>query len=144
MTLRVLVLCTANAARSQMAEGWLRALAGERLHIRSAGARPGGLHPLAIRAMAERGIDIHGQRSKHLNEFLSEEWDWVLTVCETAAASCPTFPGPAKRQHWDIPDPAALAGDQEAKLAAFCAARDRLERLLREWLAALSGEMIEL
>lgn len=135
MTMRVLILCTANSARSQMAEGLLREMAGDALLIRSAGARPGGVHPLAIAAMAARGIDISDQRSQRLDEFRQQEWDWVLTVCDAAAENCPLFPGPARRAHWSIADPAAVAGSESERLAAFSAARDELERVLREWLA---------
>lgn len=141
--LRVLILCTANSARSQMAEGLLRSLAGPRLYIRSAGARPNttfprGIHPLAVKAMSARGIDIREQRSQSLEGFLDEPWDHVLTVCDTAAESCPAFPGPARRSHWSIPDPAAASGSEAERLAAFGAARDELERVLREWLIELS------
>lgn len=139
MAARVLILCSANSARSQMAEGLLRELAGPRLHIRSAGARPSSVNPLAIEAMAARGIDIRGQRSQHLDEFRGEEWDHVLTVCDAAAESCPVFPGPAQRTHWSIADPAAASGSEAERLAAFHRARDGLERALREWLAGLGG-----
>ena len=135
MTMRVLILCTANSARSQMAEGLLREMAGDALLIRSAGARLGGVHPLAIAAMAARGIDISDQRSQRLDEFRQQEWDWVLTVCDAAAENCPLFPGPARRAHWSIADPAAASGNEGERLAAFSAARDELERVLREWLA---------
>ena len=140
MATRVLILCTANSARSQMAEGLLRDMAGPRLHIRSAGARPSRVNPLAIKAMDARGINIRGQRSQHLDEFLGEEWDHVLTVCDAAADHCPVFPGPAQRTHWSIPDPAAASGNEGERRGAFHAARDELERVLREWLAGL-GEI---
>ena len=141
MATRVLILCTANSARSQMAEGLLRDMAGPHLlHIRSAGAHPSSVHPLAIEAMAARGIDIRGQRSQHLDEFLGEAWDHVLTVCDAAADHCPVFPGPAQRTHWSITDPAAVSGNEEERRAAFHAARAELERVLREWLAGL-GEI---
>jgi arsenate reductase len=93
MKQRVLILCTGNSARSQMAEGLLRTLADSKFEIFSAGSKPSIVNPLAIRAMDERGIDIHGQRSKHLNEYLKEPFDYVITVCDNAAETCPLFPG---------------------------------------------------
>src|ERR1041384_3223246 len=104
MQQHVLILCTGNSARSQMAEGLLRALAGERFEVFSAGSKPSVVNPLAIAAMDERGIDIRTHRSKHLNEFLAQPFDYVITVCDTAAESCPLFPGPAQRIHWSFPD----------------------------------------
>lgn len=139
MKQRVLILCTANSARSQMAEGLLRALAGDEFEVFSAGAKPSTVNPLAIEVMEERGIDIRGQRSKHLNAFLSQPFDYVITVCDTAAESCPVFPGPAQRIHWSIPDPAAVSDDAAVRLAAFRAARDLLERRLIAWLATQSA-----
>jgi arsenate reductase len=136
MKQRVLILCTGNSARSQMAEGLLRVLAGERMEVSSAGSRPSTVNPLAITAMHERGIDISQQRSKHLDEFLTQPFDVVLTVCDNAAASCPVFPGPAQRIHWSFPDPAAAAGDEAERLAVFRQVRDEIEARLREWLGA--------
>lgn len=134
---RVLILCTANSARSQMAEGLLRHLAGDRLEVFSAGARPSVVNPYAVRAMAARGIDISGHRSKHLNEFLGEPFDYVITVCDAAAETCPVFPGRAERVHWSFPDPAAAEGDDAAVLAAFTRVRDDLESTLAGWAANL-------
>lgn len=136
MKQRVLILCTGNSARSQMAEGLLRELAGERMEVWSAGSRPSTVNPLAIAAMRERGIDISQYRSKHLDEFLAQPFDVVLTVCDNAAASCPVFPGPAQRIHWSFPDPAAAAGDETERLAVFRQVRDAIEARLREWLSA--------
>ena len=133
---RVLILCTANSARSQMAEGLLRTRAGGRLAVFSAGAQPSSVNPLAIQAMAERGIDISAQTSKHLAQFIDQPFDDVITVCDNAAAACPAFPGPARRTHWSLPDPAAASGDAAAQLAAFRAVRDELEQHLSAWLAA--------
>jgi arsenate reductase len=130
---RVLILCTANSARSQMAEGLLRHLAGGTLDVYSAGARPSIVNPLAIRAMAARGLDISGHRSKSLTEFLNQPFDYVMTVCDHAAETCPVFPGKAQRLHWSFPDPAAVAGSEEEQLAAFEQVRDHLEETLREW-----------
>jgi arsenate reductase len=132
--MRVLILCTGNSARSQMAEGLLRNLAGDRLEVFSAGSKPSVVNPLAIQAMAARGIDISGHRSKHLSEFLQQPFDYVITVCDHAAESCPLFPGPAVRIHWSFPDPAAIEGTQAEKLAVFIQVRDDLERTLRAWV----------
>lgn len=133
---RILILCTGNSARSQMAEGWLRSLAAERFEVSSAGSEPSSVHPLAIAAMSERGIDISGQRSKHLDEFSRQEFDYVLTVCDRAAAACPTFRGPARRRHWSLRDPTAVTGSDGQPAAAFAAVRDEIEARLRAWLAS--------
>jgi arsenate reductase len=140
MKQRLLILCTGNSARSQMAEGLLRTLAGERFEVKSAGSKPSSVNPLAIAAMDERGIDIRSQRSKHLNEYLDQPFDYVITVCDNAAETCPLFPGPARRLHWSFPDPAAVAGNQAERLAAFQQVRDALETQLRSWLATLPTE----
>lgn len=137
MKRRVLILCTGNSARSQMAEGLLRHLAGERMDVWSAGSRPSVVNPLAVAAMRERGIDISGQRSKHLDEFRSQPFDEVITVCDNAAETCPIFPGPARRIHWSFPDPAAAEGDEAARLEAFRQVRDAIEARLREWVAGV-------
>lgn len=138
MKQRVLILCTANSARSQMAEGLLRRLAGEQFEVFSAGAQPSVVNPLAIAAMDERGIDIRSHRSKHLNEFLSQPFAYVITVCDTAAESCPIFPGTAKRIHWGFPDPAAVQGTDEQRLASFRHVRNAIEEQFRHWLISLS------
>lgn len=134
--LRVLILCTANSARSQMAEGLLRHLAGDRMEVFSAGTRATSVNPHAIRAMAERGIDISHQRSKHLNEFLGQPFDYVITVCDAAAETCPIFPGRSERIHWSFPDPAAVEGES-AKAEAFRTVRDGLEERFKAWLETL-------
>lgn len=136
MKQRVLVLCTGNSARSQMAEGWLRQLAGDRFDVASAGTHPSTVNPLAIAAMGERGIDISSHRSKSVAEFLGQPFDFVITVCDEAAEACPIFPGPAQRIHWSFPDPAAVQGSEEERLQAFRQVRDALEAQLSEWLAA--------
>ncbi len=135
--LRVLILCTANSARSQMAEGLLRHLADGRVEVCSAGAQPFSVNPYAIRAMDARGIDISGQSSDHIDKYLAQSFDFVITVCDNAAENCPLFPGPARRIHWSFPDPAAVAGDDEVVLAAFVKVRDGLEAQLRQWLDSL-------
>jgi arsenate reductase (thioredoxin) len=131
---RVLILCTGNSARSQMAEGLLRELGQGESEVFSAGTRPSTVKALAIRAMAERGIDISGQRSKHLDEFRAQPFDVVITVCDDAAEACPVFPGRAERIHWSIPDPAAVQGTEDEQLAAFREARDQINAHLSEWV----------
>lgn len=137
MKLYVLILCTGNSARSQMAEGLLRHLAGERVEVFSAGSKPSQVNPYAVRAMAARGIDISGQRSKHLGEFLNQPFDTVITVCDQAAETCPIFPGKAQRIHWSFADPAAVQGSDEEILASFERVRDELEARLRAWVSEL-------
>jgi arsenate reductase len=135
MKQQVLILCTGNSARSQMAEGLLRALAGDRFEVFSAGSKPSIVNPLAIAAMDERGIDIRAQRSKHPNEYLPQPFDYVITVCDNAAETCPLFPGPARRIHWSFPDPAAVQSSEAERLAPFCQVRDDIETQLKRWLA---------
>jgi arsenate reductase len=118
-----------------MAEGLLRALADDRFEVFSAGTRATQVNPFAIQAMQLRGIDISGQRSKALTEYLAEPFDYVITVCDNAAENCPLFPGPAQRIHWGFPDPAAAEGSDADRLAAFVRVRDAIEAQLREWLA---------
>jgi arsenate reductase len=135
MNLRVLILCTGNSARSQMAEGLLRTIAGDGMDVFSAGTKPSVVNPYAIRAMEARGIDISGQRSKQVGEFLNQPFDTVITVCDQAAETCPVFPGRAERIHWSFPDPAAAEGSPDEILEAFVRVRDDLESKLAEWSA---------
>lgn len=130
---RVLILCTGNSARSQMAEGLLRHLAGDRFEVLSAGSKPSVVNPFAIEAMRQRGIDISGQRSKHLSQYLDQPFDYVITVCDNAAETCPIFPGRAQRIHWSFPDPAAAHGSDADILAAFARVRDDLEARFSAW-----------
>jgi len=123
---RVLFLCTHNSARSQMAEGLLRALGGEDFEVHSAGTIATRLRPEAIQVMAEVGVDIRGQISKTLDRYAGQAFDYVITVCDSANESCPAFPGARHRLHWSIQDPAAADGDEQARLAAFRKARDEL------------------
>jgi arsenate reductase len=123
---RVLFLCTHNSARSQMAEAILRHLGQDRVEVHSAGTEVTRVHPLAIQAMAAQGIDMTGHRSKHMDEFLGQQFDYVITVCDNAQQSCPIFPGRSERIHWSIPDPSAVEGDEETRLGAFVAAADEL------------------
>ena len=131
---RVLVLCTHNSARSQMAEGFIRALAGERFEVASAGAEATRVHPLAIRAMDEVGIDLRAHTSKTLDCFLDEKWDYVITVCDSANQRCPLFPGAAARLHWSFDDPSAVQGTEAERVAAFRRVRDAIGAQLRRWL----------
>jgi arsenate reductase len=131
---RVLFLCTHNAARSQMAEGMLRFLSGERFDVVSAGTEPGEVHPLAIRAMNEVGIDISAAYSKNVQAFVGQDFDYVITVCDRANESCPIFPGDPERIHWSFPDPSAVGGSDEARMAAFRRVRDELRQRLRTWI----------
>jgi thioredoxin type arsenate reductase len=137
---RVLFLCTHNSARSQMAEGILRELGKDRVETASAGTEATRVHPLAVREMAERGIDISGQRSKHMDELLGERFDYVVTVCDNARESCPVFPGDPERIHWSIPDPSAVEGGEKVRRTAFKRAADELTTRLRYLLALLEKE----
>ena len=125
---RVLFLCTHNSARSQMAEGLLRALGRGEFEVESAGTVATRVRPEAISVMRELGIDIAGQTSKTLERFLPEPFDEVITVCDDANESCPVFPGARNRRHWSIDDPSRVAGSEEARLSAFRRARDELRR----------------
>jgi arsenate reductase len=131
---RVLFLCTHNSARSQMAEGLLRHLAGDRFEVESAGTEETLVRPLAIEAMRERGIDIRSQSSKTLERFLDQQFDYVITVCDRANESCPVFHRAATRLHWSFPDPTAATGTHEEQLQAFRVVRDEIEQRLREFL----------
>lgn len=134
MKQRVLFLCTGNSARSQMAEGLLRHWAGDRFEVFSAGTRPAGLNPNAVNAMAEMGIDIAGRRSKSVEEFADQQFDYVITVCDSAKESCPIFPGAAQRIHYSLQDPAAAQGSAEEQMAVFRRVRDQIGERLREFL----------
>jgi arsenate reductase len=127
---RILILCTGNSAWSQMAEGLLRHDAGDRFEVESAGTRPSQVRPEAIAAMHELGIDISGHRSKSVDEFTGQQFDYVLTVCANAKESCPLFPGHALNIHHNFEDPAALQGSEEERLAAFRRIRDELRHYL--------------
>jgi arsenate reductase len=130
---RVLILCTGNSARSQMAEGLLRHDAGERFDAASAGTKPGIVRPEAIAAMEEIGIDISAHRSKHVDEFAGQQFDYVITVCDNAKESCPVFFGAAQRLHHSFDDPAAVNGSEEERLAVFRRVRDELRRYLMKF-----------
>ena len=129
---RVLFLCTHNSARSQMAEGLLGHLAGDRFEPFSAGTEATHVRPEAIEAMRELGVDISGQVSETLDRYLGEPFDYVVTVCDDANEACPVFPGAKERLHWSLPDPSAVTG--EGRLAAFRGVRDRIQALIKSEL----------
>ena len=131
---RVLILCTGNSARSQMAEGLLRHDAGEKFEVESAGVISSFVRPQAIRAMNEIGIDISGHRSKSVDEFSGQEFDYVITVCDNAKENCPVFPGKTVRLHWSFDDPAEAAGTEAEKLAVFRRVRDEIRNKLAEFI----------
>lgn len=131
---RVLILCTGNSARSQMAEGLLRHDAGDRFEVESAGTRPSQVRPEAIHALGELGIDISAHRSKHVDEVLGQNFDYVLTVCDNAKESCPVFPSTAKCIHHNFEDPAAVQGSEEDRLAAFRRVRDQIAAWLKTFV----------
>ena len=134
--IRVLILCTGNSARSQMAEGLLRREGGDRFEVFSAGTHPSRVRPEAVEAMREIGIDISGHRSKSVDEFVGREFDYVITVCDNARESCPVFPGRTKRIHWGFEDPAAAEGDEEARLEVFRRVRDQIRGRLKVFIEA--------
>ena len=125
---RVLFLCTHNSARSQMAEGLLRHLAGDRFEAHSAGTEATRVRPLAVRAMAEIGVDISGQESKTLDRYVKEPFDHVITVCDDANEACPVFPGAKSRLHWSFRDPSRADGTEEERLAVFRMVQDEIRR----------------
>ena len=132
----VLILCTGNSCRSHLAEGFLRAAAGDILDVQSAGSKPAGyVHPLAIKVMAEVGIDISQHRSKHLNEFLNQPVHTVITVCGNADQACPVFPGQLQRHHWGFFDPAKAEGTEEQVLTVFRDVRDQIRRVFDAYAA---------
>jgi arsenate reductase (thioredoxin) len=134
---RVLILCTGNSARSQMAEGMLRQDGGARFEVSSAGTKPGQVRPEAIAVMRELGIDISSHRSKSVNEFSRQEFDYVITVCDNANESCPVFPGKTERIHWSFEDPAAANGDEATRLDIFRRVRDEIREKLAAFIASV-------
>jgi len=131
---RILIVCTGNSARSQMAEGLFRHEGGDRFEVFSAGTKPTHVRPEAIAALKEIGIDISGQRSKAVDEFIGQRLDLVITVCDNARETCPVFPGGVKRLHWPFEDPAAVSGSDEERLAAFRRIRDQIQDRIRIFL----------
>jgi arsenate reductase len=136
--IRVLILCTGNSARSQMAEGLLRRDGGDRFEVHSAGVAPTSVRPEAIEAMQEVGIDISSQRSKSVDEFVGQEFDYVITVCDNANEQCPVFPGKTQRLHWSFPDPAEIEGDHETRLSAFRRTRDEIRERFKNFAGTVS------
>ena len=136
-TLRILVICTGNSARSQMAEGLLDSISAGRVAAASAGSEPAStVHPLAIQAMQEIGIDISSHHPKPISKFVDMRFDYVIAVCGQAAESCPIFPVPAERLNWFWDDPAAVAGSLDEQLTAFRTIRDELQDRITTWMAA--------
>jgi arsenate reductase len=134
----VLILCTGNSCRSHIAEGILRAAAGDLINVQSAGSNPAGfVHPLAIKVMAEIGIDLSAHRSKHMNEFLTQPVQTVITVCGNADQACPVFPGQVNRHHWPFDDPAKVTGTDEELLACFRLVRDEMRRVFEAYASGL-------
>jgi arsenate reductase (thioredoxin) len=133
---RVLFLCTHNSARSQMAEGFLRDLAGDRVEVESAGTEATRVHPLAIRAMGEVGINLGGHTSKTVDSLLDRPWDYVITVCDSANERCPLFPGCTTRLHWSFDDPSQAAGTEDERLTTFRRVRDEIATRLKQWLTS--------
>ncbi len=131
---KVLFLCTGNSCRSQMAEGFLKNLAEASFEIVSAGTYPSQVHPLAIKVMQEKGIDISNQSSKNVNHFMNQHFDDVITLCDSARQTCPIFPGKYRHIHWDLEDPAALEGDEDKRLNKFREARDQIEKNIKEYI----------
>ena len=138
----VLILCTGNSCRSHLAEGILRAAAGDLLDAQSAGSKPAGyVHPLAIRVMAEIGIDISQHRSKHLDEFLDQKIETVITVCGNADQACPMFPSQVNRHHWGFYDPAKAEGSEDEQLKIFRQVRDEMKRVFEAYAAGRRDEV---
>lgn len=132
----ILVLCTGNSCRSHLAEGILRAASQDRFRVASAGSKPAGhVHPLAIAALREIGIDIAAHHSKHLNEFLNQPVETVITVCGNADQVCPVFPGQVNRHHWGFDDPAHAPGNEAEKLVVFRRVRDEIRRVFEAYAA---------
>jgi arsenate reductase len=132
----ILILCTGNSCRSHLAEGLLRRALGDDFAVASAGSNPAGyVHPLAIKAMAEIGIDIAAHHSKHLNEFLHQQVETVITVCGNADQACPMFPGQVNRHHWGFDDPAHAPGTEEEQMQVFRRVRDEIARVFQAYAA---------
>ena len=130
----VLFLCTGNSCRSQMAEGWLRHLAGDRFEVASAGTHPDDLNPMAVEVMKEVGIDLSGNRSKGLDEFKDHSFNFVITVCDQAKESCPVFPHTLSLLHWSFEDPASVKGTKEERLKVYRRIRDQIARHIEQFV----------
>ncbi len=136
---KILFLCTGNSCRSQMGEGFMRHMAGDKFEVFSAGVEPTQVNPYAIKVMAEAGIDISYHRSKSVNEFLKQEFDYVITVCNHARQVCPIFPGKYKKIHWDIEDPAEISGTEREKMVLFRKIRDEIKEKCQKFLNKLNN-----
>jgi arsenate reductase len=137
----LLILCTGNKCRSHLAEGILRRALGDRFDVQSAGSKPAGyVHPLAVKAMAEIGIDISRHRSKHLEEFLRQPIETVITVCGNVDQECPKFPGQVNRHHWGFDDSAHASGSEEERLGVFRRVRDEIQRVFEAYAAGRKDE----
>jgi arsenate reductase len=136
---KILFVCTGNSARSQMAEGLLRHEAGKRFDVSSAGTHPTQVRPEAIAVMHEIGIDISGHRSKSVDEFAGQEFDYVITVCDNANETCPVFPGYAQRLHWPFEDPAAAQGSKDERIAVFRRVRDQIRARIAKFAKSSEG-----
>ncbi len=134
----VLILCTGNSCRSQMAEGFWRHHGGDEWDVFSAGVSPVGLNALAVEVMAEVGIDISGQTSKSLDQFVTQAFDLVVTVCGNADRNCPVFPNATRREHWPFDDPAHVTGGEEERMREFRRVRDEIGQTIRKWLVDAS------
>ena len=137
---RILVLCTGNSARSQMGEGLFRHEGAGEWQVESAGTKPSLVRPEAIAAMAEIGFDISGHRSKSVDEFLGQNFDYVVTVCDNARDACPVFPGTANRIHWSFEDPAAVQGTEQHRMAEFRRIRDQIQERVRAFAADMRSD----
>lgn len=140
--IRVLFVCIHNSARSQMGEAFLKQAGGERFEVQSAGIEPGRLNPIVVQAMKEVGIDISGNVTKEVSQFIDTgaPFDYVITVCdETSAERCPLFPGKAQRLHWGFPDPSVLQGTDEEKLQSIRAIRDDIKKKVESWIISLAA-----
>jgi arsenate reductase (thioredoxin) len=134
MKTKVLFLCTGNSCRSQMAEGFLHVYGGDKYDAHSAGTKPSTVNPLAVKVMREIGIDISGQRSKNVTEYLGQHFPVVITVCDNAKEHCPIFPGPCIREHWPFEDPTEAVGTEEQRLTVFRKVRDEIAFRIRSYL----------
>ena len=136
--LKVLVLCTGNSCRSQIAHGYLRELSNGKLDVYSAGLTPKGVHPRAIQIMMEDRIDISTHTSNDLREYLGHQFDYIITVCDNAAEQCPVFPGNASKLHWPFSDPAHATGTESEILQEFRTVRDQIKTRCKSWIATLN------
>jgi arsenate reductase len=134
MKQKVLFLCTGNSCRSQMAEGWLRHLAGDKFDVMSAGTHPLGLNPYAVMVMHETGVDISNHASERVEPYLDQDFDYVITVCDRAQENCPIFPGASKMLHWSFEDPAKAKGTYEQQMSVFRKIRDEIKERIHRFI----------